>query len=521
MFEISVNPSVLQALEAAFPLPLNTARRALTKYIKTLERLLFESVQFGRTPEQCKFNTYSISLQKLANLGGQIGSNRTRVHAWLRSNDLELVQTVVNGSNLTGRVSDVKLTELVNLINQLVPQQEAIELFSTDTELQNYLDGVNAHKIKQLIYPDSCSGDIDLESSKYEPLEVDQDSLRSYILWVTDKSTLLSSADKDHALKQARIVLTVSKSTNGIYYQRKKPSQFGRMYYEGISIQNVNRELRRAILGDCWEYDIRSSVIAWKMGFAQEYLASIGKPTELTQIFQASIGYLENKDDFMKTIRHFVFVDGANIDSAFQKKLLKKAITAISFGARATGIGWQDVGGHWRNPALVDILKNPEDRSRFLGDVTIRKFIQEQNTLDDYIFRSFKSEASDLTAKAFLQTPSGRISKSKVLAFCYQHGETTVMDIVRSVAATYNRYPLASVHDAIFFRAQLGADLKHEIELQMQERTENPYWKLSATKLDRYLSIDNDDKADVQAHKARIASEELDALDYRSHWVSD
>ena len=37
----------------------------------------------------------------------------------------------------------------------------------------------------------------------------------------------------------------------------------------------------RAMLGNCWEYDIRSSVVAWKMGFARSYMAHYGISGEL------------------------------------------------------------------------------------------------------------------------------------------------------------------------------------------------------------------------------------------------
>ena len=63
----------------------------------------------------------------------------------------------------------------------------------------------------------------------------------------------------------ARTILAIASVMSGNYLQRKKPSAFGRLYYEGVSVQNINKELRRAVLGNCWEYDIRSSVVAWKM----------------------------------------------------------------------------------------------------------------------------------------------------------------------------------------------------------------------------------------------------------------
>jgi hypothetical protein len=262
------------------------------------------------------------------------------------------------------------------------------------------------------------------------------------------------------------------------------------------------------------------------MGFSQDYLDSIGESTELRKIFNATICYLEDKDDFMKTVRHFVFLNGEKIDRSFQTMLLKKAITAIGFGARATSVGWKDVGGQWQNPALVNILQNSEDRARFLGDSTIRKFIQEQNTLDSFIFSEFKKIAPELMTKKCLQTPSGRLSKSKVLAYCYQHSETQVMDIARTVLVQHGRNPLANIHDAIFLRHKLGIELKHEIELQMQEKTDNPYWKLSVDQLERYSSVSKDVIADELAHKARIQDEEANAArardaGYVNSWSTD
>jgi hypothetical protein len=42
--------------------------------------------------------------------------------------------------------------------------------------------------------------------------------------------------------------LGVAAVTRGYYLQRRKASPFGRVYYEGTSVQNVNKELRRAVI---------------------------------------------------------------------------------------------------------------------------------------------------------------------------------------------------------------------------------------------------------------------------------
>ena len=102
MIKLKAAPEVLAALAQAFPPPSSDAARALDKYIAVLERLLFLSLQAPRSPEQTKLHLYAISLQRLANQGGQIGPRKIRVHKWLRDNQLELIQTVTKGSNLTG-----------------------------------------------------------------------------------------------------------------------------------------------------------------------------------------------------------------------------------------------------------------------------------------------------------------------------------------------------------------------------------------------------------------------------------
>jgi len=286
------------------------------------------------------------------------------------------------------------------------------------------------------------------------------------------------------------------------------------LYYEGTSVQNVNKELRRAMLGNCWEYDIRSSVIAWKMGFARSYLQENGFELNLKTHFRWSLLYLEYKADFMATIRNYVFTSDSPVPKDLQPALLKKAFTAISFGARQSGTGWLDSSGNWNNPALVDIIKNKDDRQRFLNDQSVQGFIKEQNTLDDYLFDAFKKYNPLLSKESFLQTDSGRLSKSKVMAYLYQHDETFVMDIVRLAAQSKGRAPIANVHDAIFFKTRLGPDLKESIEWQMREQTGNPYWHLTPEQLKRYETKSINAARAEEEHKRRIQAEEALAKGY-------
>jgi hypothetical protein len=507
MFKLNTSPVVLSQLQQAFPA--SNAQRLLRKYTSTLESMLLAAIQRGQTPMQRKLGLYSLSLHKLTHQGGQIGPDRVRLHAWLQHNGLALVETIQKGSNLTGRWSEVRLTQFAQLDNQL---ETANLTEHDDLQLEPYLSGGTAcnQQLVQLLYPDLvCNASADIEHD-YDIVNVDRDSLANYIDWVRRSADKYSSEKRAQALRQARIVQAVASTFDGMFPQRKKQSHFGRMYYEGVSIQSVNKELRAAILGNSWEYDIRSSVISWKMGFASRIAAAQGKRTE--DLFSATLCYLEDRSGFMVTLRSKVF--GAEMHRELAEKLIKQAITAISFGARNRTHGWRNQHGQWRNPALAEIIKNESQRRAFLSCSLIRDFIQEQNLLDQCLYDAVKAQWPELLQDPELQTNSGKSSKAKVLAFLYQHAEAEVMQIVHDIAAAHGREVLARVHDAIFLRHRLGPDLKHEVELAMREATSNPYWHMTAKQISRYERRAGVETADERAHRLHIAEEEASARGY-------
>jgi hypothetical protein len=514
MIKITVNPAVYLALRQAFPKPPNAADKALRKYVAKLEEMLFASLQRQATPMQRKLELFSISLQKLANEGGQIGKQRIRLHAWLRQNNRNLVEPVVVGSNLTGAVSDCKLTQWVTMVDTLAIEEDILIHSTTNRQIDQYLGGDPDSNLAlmHLLFPEFKKHQRNLAAlNAFDLVEVDAESLKSYIYWLAVEAQYISRELKDQALRQARIVLAISSLLEGHFPQRRKPSDFGRTYYDGVSIQNVNKELRRAILGNCWEYDIRSSVISWKMGWAKEYIQTHAPGQDVRKVFQATTLYLEDKKDFMGTVQYFTFGADSPVPKDLQPKLIKTALTAISFGARASSTGWKSETGEWTNPAIVDIFKNTEDRQRFLADKTVQAFIKEQGLLDDYLFSKVKQERQDLLRLPVLKTKSGRPSKAKVLAYLYQHDETEIMDVVRAEAAKRGRVPLANIHDAIVFRKKLGVDLKTEIEHCMQEHSGNPYWHLTPKQLERYTPRLLDVEQEERAHHARIQAEEAEA----------
>jgi hypothetical protein len=251
-------------------------------------------------------------------------------------------------------------------------------------------------------------------------------------------------------------------------------------------VQNVNKELRRAMLGNCWEYDIRSSVVTWKMTFAQELTNQLYPFKECRKLFWASWLYLEDRADFMRDVRKDVFGKASALSVEFQEKLIKEAITAISFGARANVNGWREKNGDWSNTALGEIFKNAAQRSAFITHEVVQSFIKEQALLDTYIANGLKEEMPDVYFGPLI-TRNVKPSKSKAVAYAYQQSESRVMDVAYRVLDKRGIKPIARIHDAFVVRHKLSSDLRSEIVEEIKDFSKNHHWKIKPTKLQKFV----------------------------------
>ncbi|MBP6132262.1 hypothetical protein [Thauera sp.] len=505
---IQADEKVSRALSEAFPT--SNVERALKKYITTLEELITRSVVNGRTPEQNKLNLYSLSLHTLSNKGGQIGRDKIRLHKWLEQNKLSLVIAVERGNNLTHKLSQVKLSPLVTITFGNIAQ-----CGSTNSATAQLSSSSNAGRsLVERTYPELETMNSEVELCEiFDLTPINIKSLKAYIDWLKTKPKHLTEEKRLTDLTQAAHILNIATELGGIYLQRRKPSDFGRTYYEGISAQSVRKQLRQAMYGGCWEYDIRSAVISWKLGMGSALARTINPDAKPDALFRNSIYFIDNKPAIVNEICLLTFRKDDNVNEDLQKRIVKQAITAISFGAREQQSGWLK-NGSWQNPALVDIIKNPTHRRRFRTCAPIRGFIQEQKLIDQLIYAYAVKEIPSLLNSPRLRTESGRISKPLVIAFLYQHFETWAMDVVKKMVASNGRKVVASIHDAVILDRKLGAELKATIELEMREQTGIPYWHLEGKELEPYLSVSAEVVQHEQAHKRRIREEEQLATRY-------
>jgi hypothetical protein len=247
------------------------------------------------------------------------------------------------------------------------------------------------------------------------------------------------------------------------------------------------------------------------MGFATECYQTLKPNESFDKFFSTTLSYLNDKKDFMSTVRHYTFKHDSNVSRELQDKLLKTAVTAISFGARDRKHGWMHSNGQWKNPALVDILKNQDERERFINCTVMKKFIFEQNTLDMYIYQSCKNLKCEFLLSSEVRTVSGTLSKSKVIAYLYQHFETMVMDVAEKKILELGNVVLARIHDAIIVKRKLGVDKMYVVEEEMRTETDNKYWRLAPTELEEFNRPYSLDRAEIEQHRERIRQEELRA----------
>ena len=328
----------------------------------------------------------------------------------------------------------------------------------------------------------------------------------------------MNTVKKQMLIRQAKAIARIARAGNNTLPMQKHASYFGRTYYTGrLNVQSIRKILRHAMLGDCYEYDIRSSVVAWKLGFTWQICSRNGiTPKEFNSNFKTCLSYLGDKKKFRETVRLNTFGNSSNISLDMQLDDIKQALTAISFGARKTAQGWIDKSGNKFNPAIVKIIADQTARNNFYACKEAASYIDENKRMDDIITEYAKENAPELLNNTELQTGSGRISKSKLMSYLYQQSESIVMDIVRTEVTAVYKNILANVHDAIYIDAKLHSADKKRIEMVMRRKTGLQFWYLDEDKISGYKGISDEVRKEELAHKEFIKQQEQLAQGYKS-----
>jgi hypothetical protein len=524
MIKIKPSMELMEKFLNEFP----KSQKVFDKYFETIEFLINKHIDMSNNMDNM-FKTYPLPLHDIKRNGGRVGSSKQYVDSWFR-NTAPVYNISEKGSNLTSQISKVSFTKNVivdddtdALLKKKLPiaVEKTIEVDNVIIELSQ--ESINQREldillsddralIKSLIkqyFPDLLvkkNINDDYIIAHYDMLPVDEKSLRAYIDWLVNKADIIKESKKKTYLRNARLILNISKHTNGWFPQRKKHSEFGRTYYSGISVQSINKELRRAVLGNCHEYDIRSSAIAFKLVFAKDAIIKHGLKHNIRDAFPHLTRYLERKIDTTQEIIDETF-EGSTIPEYEWKGKIKECITAIGFGARfGKNVTYFNTAGEQVHGSISEILDNEIARANFYNCKFVIGLVSEMKILDDTMYELFM-EDNDLIQLPFLKLPSGRVSKSKVLSYIYQQYETIYMKETKDYVESRGYTIIASIHDAFITREKLSFDDYYEIILRLQEKY-SKWFNIGHKPYEAYRNNVNEEyDITVQLHRAHMAEE--------------
>jgi hypothetical protein len=481
MLTIEYVPSVLAALESAFPTPPNRAKQQLDKYLALLERLMRLSL-LNRSVFARRFDAYDIPLTKLINLSPTINNKKWRVHEWLGKHGHALVQNInKSANNITKEIAVLKPTA-----NLIVKNDNLLKYLQTLSapELDNYLSSLTQDWQDLIDEYQSHYNALSVKDRKtqYFTSPVDIASLKRYMTEIVQGATKLSKSQQEDCIDNAENVLRHAQVNNGFLHQKIDKKAFGRTYYEGVSVLSTRKELRMAFLGSSWEYDCKSCSTAWKMSFASEWHAQKkSRKQDVRHTFAAMTLYLEDKDAFFDA----VILEVYNSQSTQgYKATIKEAMTALGFGAKLSMGTWRSDTSNENKSSLFGVFEKDEVAlKRFVDCELVKTFNAEQQTLNKFIVAKFSGDAqwqAEMTAEQQRKKVK-QFSAAQKIVWLYQHAETIMMDIVRAEVKKSGNTVLANVHDAVVVRNQITAKLLAKIERKVQVRTGVDYFRLGET----------------------------------------
>lgn len=418
--------------------------------------------------DQINQNQIPFSINRVRNRLGRYGkgSNNTYWWDWLHKT-FPLVKIIKKGNNIQGAVS-------------MVEPQIPLEII---------LASGDAKAVVRALY-----SAYDLENERhFAPINVY--SLENYIL----ATTALNSSDKtiQQNLEDAKTILMIAQECDNKLPQIVNHSSFGRIYYRGVNLQSVHKTVRHAALGACYSVDINSSVFNWKYAM-----------TPFNQELSYTRELIQDKNRIRKHLAEVVFGN----TTEYSIKTVKRVLTAISFGAKATGKGyfynknWTPNNGEpkYISSSIDTIITSPENRKRLFSDTWMKNFLQEQTDINACLYNNLTNALKEGAIKEEqikeLRSQAGRISPAKFIAWAYQQNEQMV---IKEILKWSRAEAILQVHDGVYFKTKPDMQSMQTI---LQDNW--PLATLSIESIDNYHYVNRDL---VQQHLDFIRQEEIAA----------
>ena len=336
-----------------------------------------------------------------------------------------------------------------------------------------------------------------------EIIWVDRESLENYIK--TSYGTLndprKGRAYKDRTRKNIPLALNIMSVLDAVNEtqvceltgkvrwalpQWYRDSAFGRRYYTGsLSLQGMNKTVRAAALGRCWEIDIDSSVYRFYKALAD----GNGIDTPMLDLL------LTDKKHFRVTLAGCLQNISTDTDYLINK-CVKPCITSLGFGA---------TDGDYSS--VSKIVKNTEDRNRLTGHPYWTGLKGEAQTIRDVVLKNYTDEIKEFKDNPDLKNGK-RYSLNRFIAHFYQRYETAIMTQVWDSLVDSDRRPVLWVHDCVYtLRDPSWNGVVQGIQYDAQ--SVNPFVKFDVTYHDDWDYIDRQQQdIDLESHRQRMAMQQ-------------
>lgn len=492
--------AIPEAFTRKFPdLKAEKAQKLFDRYVYTVCGALARQAPFITD------NQAQVSLDALINGCGEFRYQKQRHWVWNEFKDIYPLFTVVEkGSNLKGRNTTVTIS---------------------DNSMRKLLAYVSDEALVREMLADAAGS-----ANDPEWIAVDMENLQNYIDNTEHDLTHNAAGKSDQWVAkvrrnalQAQLVYRIAARLGGKFPQYAKSSIFGRTYYHGLSIQTMSKQVRAAVLGEHFQYDLSAAIYGIKLAILSGIVA---KPKErhvenrLDGLFTYTKEYLREKGSIRQRLADQCLTE-TPINAAGKLRLVKQAITAIGFGAKTDAALWYD--GH--TPAIAQIILNKPDRDRFLNDKFVKNFIAEQDELTKAVVLYLKRVGRFETIKqAIKEGQNGkRVTDSHILAFLFQHYETALMNDIVAIAEV-EMPVVARIHDAFITSSKLSVATQAAIDEKLREA--HSLIRIECERVAGWQSVEvrrkvEEAKQFEAVHEAFIVQEEATARTWHSGQMAE
>ena len=446
MQENEINELISEELVAVTNLPKSKCDEVATKYVEAVISELIRNEQF-KTDD----GVYQIQQSRIVHDSGRFKINGKLLYAYtfiqkMQCRLLQVLNTGSTGINSTAKINpefEHRLRE--RIMNQTLNTNQ----FEEDEEVSN------------------TAGLIDVV------IPVDAASLLRYIS--ATKQTLKSNNKGvaynnklENNLIYAKLLLDELETRDGIdvFVEKRELKDTGREYAIGkgkrkVTLQGAPKEVRHAVLGHCYKYDMKAASFALMQSVAALADQQKGTATFSTPSIRH---YVSKRDVVRKQIALLLGID---------EKLVKEVFTSIGFGAKPVANPFNAVG-KLLNKDQIEKLKSIESFSSVYAEIEqINKLVDETYT-GDFVFLN-KTYTNTYTHCGKTKEKS----RAKKLAWIYQVTEAfalrSFIELVHAFEENCGLTPtdvMMTVHDCVYFKSPIASDVLNSVLWLMRDTKE-------------------------------------------------